>query len=164
MKKTTENNINLPFLIISIMVCSAFILGFTFVLRFTLRKTTPLSIQNFTVNTPENFSNEFIVQETADSFTISGYAVVLGQKFLTVNTHVVLYNQQENVYISIPTTMDFSGATPVPNDEGQYYFGKFTSVVTKKQLSLPPENYQLGILYQSNDYNNLILTQKKLIG
>ncbi len=149
---------NIKFLMLSLIFLGAFILVFTLLLRFTERHVQKINPSDYIIQTPANFDYELIVTNEPAAINISGYAIILNEKSLYVDNYIVLYNDEENVYLKAPTSMQFYLDIPVPEDNGAYYYGKFASVVLKEDLKLDLSDYKIGFLYKSNGYNNIILT------
>ncbi len=157
-----EKRANKLFLLIAVFLCSIFILAFTFLYRVDERKMKTISVFDYIQEAPENFDYSLSVSENDDAFIITGYALVLDETLKYVHNNVVLYNKDEELYIKVPTSLDLSADVHLPEGEGGYIFGKFSSVILKEDLSLPYEEYSLGFLYLSDGYENLILTNETL--
>ncbi len=153
---------NKLFLLIAIIFCSVFILGFTFLYREDTRKIKTISTDDYIQEFPENFDYNLSVSENDVAFTITGYAIVLNEVPKYVDNNVVLYNKDNNIYIKIPTSLDMTLDVQLPEGEGGYAFGKFSAVILKEDLELLHEEYNLGFLYLSNGHENLVLTNEKL--
>ncbi len=162
------NNLNknsiasIKFLIASLVVMTVFIFGFVFLLRSSERHVSVVDFTDYILMEPDNFAYEIIVDNQEQAIGISGYALVLEEEPFYVDNHIVLYSEQNDVYLKAPTSMQFDLDIELPEDVGAYYYGKYTSIVLKEDLELDLAEYKIGFLYKSNGYNNLILTEQTI--
>ncbi len=151
---------NKKFLVMALSFCFIFILVFTLVLRQDMRKLENISINQYDISTPENFDYNINIQENDEAIIISGYMIMLNEVPEYIENYLVFYNKDTDTYLKVPTSLDMTVDIDLPDDEGGYIFGKFTSLILKEDLDLNIEEYNIGFLYLSDGYNNLILTNQ----
>ncbi|MEG2021903.1 MAG: hypothetical protein RR087_09005 [Oscillospiraceae bacterium] len=144
-------------------ICAVGILVFTVMLRAQHRNAVYISSADYTMETPSGFKYKCDIMQSHGAFSLRGYAFIDGERFIDVNTHVVLYHAKSGKYLQIPTDLELNqDALNVVADKINYSFGGFTSFVIEKQLKAPPCEYEIYIAFRSNGYNLLIPTGQSL--
>jgi hypothetical protein len=140
-------------------VFAVLILGFAMLLRTDLRRAKSVDPADYTETLTGSFKYLCEVSHTGGAAVFSGWALVEGEKFESVDTRVVLYNAEDGVYLEVPTTMsDRPDARETINDDINYAFGGFYAFLTDKQLKYPLESYEICIAFRSNRHNALVRT------
>ena len=135
------------------------ILTFTGILRYTLRTAFPVNPADYTEPAPEGFTYTCTVTQQNGALAFSGYALVAGERFLQVDTAVVLYCAETGVSLKLPTAMaPDDAATAAISDGINYSFGGYYAFVREAQLKLPLSSYEICFAYRSSDHNALIHT------
>lgn len=96
-------------------------------------------------------------------FTIEGYAFVHGEDLNIVQNQVVLYDETENLYYTINTSVcNKNDLTAYFNDGFSYDEGRFFARSSESNLK-PGHDYLIYLLYRCNDHNVLINTERRLL-
>lgn len=96
-------------------------------------------------------------------FVIEGYTFIHGENLDTVQNQVVLYDETENLYYAINTSVcNKYDLTAYFNDGFSYDEGRFFARSSEKNLK-PGHDYLICILYRCNDHNILINTERRLL-
>ncbi len=140
-------------------VFAAMILGFALLLRTDLRKAKIIDPADYTEAISDGFQYLCEVSDLNGAAVFSGWALIKGEKFESVDTRIVLYSKTDGVYLAVPTTMsDRPDAREIINDGINYAFGGFYAFLTDKQRSYPLEDYEICIAFRSNRHNALVHT------
>ncbi|NLW78525.1 MAG: hypothetical protein GXY32_03815 [Ruminococcaceae bacterium] len=143
----------------------AAVLLFAMALRTTTRSATGLNPAAYTEETPEGFHYAVTASAAGGALTVTGWACIEGERMLTVDNWVVLYDPARDTYLRLPTTAEVNEApTALINDGLVYGRAGLTAIVPVSQLEVPLSRYELCFAYASNGHNALIHTGEFLAG
>lgn len=142
-----------------------FVLLFCGVLRYTMRSPSALNPAGYEVSegaVPEGFRYEAQVAAGEGALQIRGWACVVGERILSVDNWVVLYDGAAGRYLRLPTTMELDeAATAAVGDGIEYARAGFTSLTPLKALDAGGV-YELCFAYRSNGHNLLVHTGQEV--
>lgn len=143
----------------------AVVLLFAMALRTTMRSATVLDPTPYTEATPEGFRYAVGAQAAGGALTVSGWACIAGERMLTVDNWVTLYDPASGTYLRLPTTAEVNETPTELIDDGLVY-GRagLTAIVPLNQLQQPLSRYELCFAYASNGHSALIHTGEMLAG
>ena len=158
-----DNNIKIKNIIIMLVVLVIGCFAVCGIVYYDMDKISELDANECKVTDKIEWNIDKV--EVSDSLLISGWALIPGEKITSVDYSVVLYDEEANKYLSLPTQCE--GRTDMNSrftDGIDYFCTGFLSRVSLRKLDLNEKKYKIFINYKNNDYNYLIDTNQYVKG
>ncbi|MEG2653463.1 MAG: hypothetical protein RSA17_07780 [Ruthenibacterium sp.] len=137
---------------------------FAGLLRYSLRTARTIDPEDYSEAAslsamPKNFVYTCAIQQQNGSLSFSGYALFQGERFLQVDTSVVLYCAKTGIYLKLPTAMSPEYDATASVDDGiNYSFGGYYAFVLQNQLACSLSEYEICFAYRSSEHDMLVHT------